>query len=293
MLSHLPSDLVEVFLEDLKKKRSQATYQLYAHYLRHFAKQMEGRKIDSIVETDILRFTRSRNPLICIRSFFHWCKKTVGVIAKNPTKKIPIPCNGHREKILDRREEVRFLRSSPRALREALIFLGGTGARPGEFCSLTWEQIRIMGEGIPLEEALKSGLCFFALNHFKGKNRRKNPHRQRLIFIPKRVGRMLCRLRARGKDCQSGVIFKTAKGLEWNYNSFRSCFRRSRAKVFAASSDHLSQVVPYTLRHTFATRLASRGVNPKILAEMLGHSTTKMCEWYIHPSADDMRKWLE
>ena len=41
-------------------------------------------------------------------------------------------------------------------------------------------------------------------------------------------------------------------------------------------------VSPYTLRHTFATHLLKQGESQKTVAELLGHSTTRMTERYLH-----------
>ena len=38
----------------------------------------------------------------------------------------------------------------------------------------------------------------------------------------------------------------------------------------------------YGLRHAFGTRAVLRGVDIKTLAELLGHTTTKMSEHYVH-----------
>ncbi len=44
---------------------------------------------------------------------------------------------------------------------------------------------------------------------------------------------------------------------------------------------------PYTLRHTFATRLARNGVPPKVIADLLGHSDLKMVMRYMNTTYED------
>src|ERR1019366_602818 len=42
----------------------------------------------------------------------------------------------------------------------------------------------------------------------------------------------------------------------------------------------------HDLRHTFASRLASRGVGLQIIAKALGHRSTRMTERYARPSRE-------
>lgn len=49
----------------------------------------------------------------------------------------------------------------------------------------------------------------------------------------------------------------------------------------------------HVLRHTYATRLASKRVPPKLLADIMGHtSTVTTQDYYVHPSIDDARSYL-
>ncbi|MGR3310748.1 MAG: tyrosine-type recombinase/integrase, partial [Candidatus Brocadiales bacterium] len=43
------------------------------------------------------------------------------------------------------------------------------------------------------------------------------------------------------------------------------------------------------LRHTFATRLNSRGATPPTVQELLGHNTLSMVMRYAHPTTDHKR----
>lgn len=44
---------------------------------------------------------------------------------------------------------------------------------------------------------------------------------------------------------------------------------------------------PYTLRHTFATRLARNGIPPKVIADLMGHSDLKMVMRYMNTTYED------
>ena len=49
----------------------------------------------------------------------------------------------------------------------------------------------------------------------------------------------------------------------------------------------------HTLRHTMASHLNDKGTDILVLQSLLGHSTTRSTEIYIHPSADVVREALE
>jgi integrase len=44
----------------------------------------------------------------------------------------------------------------------------------------------------------------------------------------------------------------------------------------------------HALRHTFGTRLAEQNVNLKKIAQLMGHSNTRMTERYVHPSEEGL-----
>jgi integrase len=43
-----------------------------------------------------------------------------------------------------------------------------------------------------------------------------------------------------------------------------------------------SQAPVHRLRHTFGSRLAAAGATVREIAELLGHTSLQMAEWYIH-----------
>jgi site-specific recombinase XerD len=52
-------------------------------------------------------------------------------------------------------------------------------------------------------------------------------------------------------------------------------------------------VTCHTLRHSMASHLNDKNVDILVIQSILGHSTTRSTEPYIHPSLDSVRKAME
>jgi integrase/recombinase XerD len=59
------------------------------------------------------------------------------------------------------------------------------------------------------------------------------------------------------------------------------------AKIKAGSGVQ-GPTTPHSLRHTFATRALSNGMNIKYVQQALGHASVKTTERYVHVVGDDM-----
>ena len=63
--------------------------------------------------------------------------------------------------------------------------------------------------------------------------------------------------------------------------------------LFYASVDVPFNVTCHTLRHSMASHLNDKDVDILVIQSILGHSSTRSTEPYIHPSQDRIRKAME
>ena len=145
-------------------------------------------------------------------------------------------------------------------IRRLCNFLLHTGARPIEAMRLTYDNVDFSNNTV-------------VLGSYKGadgelRERRVPLNDKALLTIPRSDPPP-----AAYPFMIDGRPFETNKqiGYHWRKVTDRLEIRKS----------------PYTLRHTFATRLARNGVPPKVIADLLGHSDLKMVMRYMNTTYED------
>ena len=154
-------------------------------------------------------------------------------------------------------------RTSGRRLRECLRFIKLTGARPKELRDLLWSDIDV-----------EAGVA-----RLKRHKTSKKTRKDRVIPLTAPVASLLRHLADR--DGTDGPVFKTIHGGAWARNSLAQKIKRLCDR--AAVPD---EATLYGLRHRFGTRAIMNGVDLKILSELLGHSTTRTTEHYVHTAKE-------
>jgi integrase len=137
-----------------------------------------------------------------------------------------------------------------------LFALRETGARPKELRDLTWDQVQ--------EDR-------WVLTKHKTSLKVRKP---RVIILSTAMRAMMDRLRGNGHT----HVFLNTAGSPWTMNAVRLQIKRLRERLGLASD-----LCAYLCRHGFGTRAILNGVNPLVVAELMGHNSLDMVSRvYVH-----------
>jgi integrase len=200
--------------------------------------------------------------LACLKHMFSMAI-TWGKAESNPVKQVKFfRLDNQVERILTSEEEARLLAAANARLRPVLILALNTGMRLGECLSLRWNEIDFVRGALHVAHT-KSG-------------------KSRNIPMNRAVVETLRGLQRAGS--LDGPIFQ-ADGKP--IRSIQEAFNRARART------DLKDVRFHDLRHTFATRLVTAGVDIVTVSKLLGHSTLAMTLRYAHPAPEDLRRAVQ
>jgi integrase len=205
----------------------------------------------------------------------------LGVIGYNPIERVTAPRPPRKEMRPLTPEEVDVFLQSTRAdrLHALWVVLVTTGLRIGEATGLHWDDIDLDGHSLQVCETVK---------RIKGRGLvigdTKTAHSRRRVELARST---VLALRAHEKQQKwegriagtswkdLGLVFTTLSGGPLDAGSV------GHAKDRAQDAASLPRT--HDLRHTAATYLLSQGVHPKIVQELLGHSSvTLTMDTYSH-----------
>lgn len=227
------------------------------------------RRLKEITPWLIERYKTERKPLVapasvnlelaCLKHMFSMAIQW-GKVDSNPVKRVKfMRLDNQVERILTAEEEVRLLEHASDRLKPIVLLALNTGMRLGEIIGLTWEQVDWARGAVTLTRT-KSG-------------------KSRSIPMNRAARAVLDPLR--GDGTPTGPVFGKP-------NSVLAQTRRDFDQVRLAAK--LEGLRFHDLRHTFATRLVTRGVDIVTVSKLLGHSTILMTMRYSHPAPEDFRR---
>lgn len=218
------------------------------------------------------------------------------IIMKNPVKLANLPKKEKRPKrrVLTDEEQQLFLKYAASSSFYNLYRLAlATGLRIGELTSLTWKDIDFENECLTVTGTLK----YFKDTGFY-KDTPKSDSGNRTVPLLPSICKMLKHVRReQNKErLSAGNKWKPVKGLEHLVFTTKTG-EPLKKRTIAYDIDHITDEInenekdiphfekfsPHTLRHTFATRALENGIPPKVVQEILGHSSITMTlDLYTH-----------
>lgn len=163
-------------------------------------------------------------------------------------------------------EEKRLLDVSPDWLKEIIVFALNTGLRQGELIDLTWDRVDLLNKTFTILEQKNKGKDTLPLNE---------------------NAMEILNARSKVKSIKGNFVFYNKKGntiVSSNLGrSFRSVVKKAGIAKFRF----------HDLRHTFATRLAQRGVDIYKIQRLGRWKSIQMVIRYAHHYAESLRDGIE
>jgi len=195
-----------------------------------------------------------------------------GLVVSNPVRSVRLEHESQKEKkvrSLDEAQVRAFFVAAKGTPFESYFHLAlATGARPSELLALEWSDIDFELGTVRISASLGQVEWGGPLVRKATKTARS----RRLLDVPlSSLERLRSDWEAQGSP-RNGYLFTNSAGSAWDYRGFA---RRALAPI---ASEAKLKIVLYDFRHTSNSLLLASGVSPVVLAERLGHSSTRLVE---------------
>lgn len=207
------------------------------------------------------------------------------MIPRNATEAAKAPRPNHKEiHPLDREQVRALLQAASEAdnrLETLYVLAVTSGMRQGELLALKWEDVDLDEGVIHIRRTLTRNGGRISLGKPKTPKSRRSVRLTAAAVeaLKAHLSRQMEEMKRLGDLYQDqGLIFTTETGAPINPSNLR---QRSFNKLLKRAG--LPQIRFHDLRHTCATLLLGRNVNPKIVSEMLGHANISITlDTYSH-----------
>ena len=278
---------LDTWLKLVKPRLQSRTYQDYSELLKRYVRDSLGKKkLESIKAIHLqelyseMQDTRKLSPTVIrytntiLKSAFGFAVKQ-DILFKNPAKMVELPKLIKREMVvLSKDEALIFLNASQKErLATLFTFLLATGCRPSEAIGLKWQDLSFDRNSVEIKRVVvwnRTGGSWQFSKPKTAKSRRTIPLPVSLIKELKqhRIKQHKERLKL-GADWQDfDLVFPSQVGTPLTMGRITRVFQRIKDDCEITKPLRL-----YDLRHSTATFLLQKNINPKVVSERLGHST--------------------
>ena len=165
-----------------------------------------------------------------------------------------------------------------------------TGMRIGEICALKWSDVDLDSCLINVDRTvLRIRNTQVRGNQLKTiivTGTPKTDSSQRVIPLPKAIGKLL-KTESKEQSADYYVATCSTKLMEPRryYEKYKQILRKCGITT---------NYTFHALRHTYATRCIENGIDPKVVSELLGHSSvTITLNRYVHPTMEMKKRCVE
>jgi integrase len=277
-------ELIDRFAESLPADAPPETVEYYRACLGRLAQRFGNRRASGLTGQEAALWQKKlareyapntvNHTTACAGRLFKWAIDEAGLIpGPNPFAKVKALDVRLRERLMSREEYRRLHDSSPPALRDVLVALRYTSARPGEVRALEW---RMVDWGrklwvLPAHKTIRT-------------SRAKAP---RVIAFPPEVEEVMRRRLAASGGGPGDRVFLTARGRPWSKRRLGELFALARRKA-GLEGKRGERLVLYTTRHTILTEAVRSGVTGPQLQALGGWTSLAMARRYVHLDEADV-----
>lgn len=272
---------------------------MFNYYIRPF---LGNKKISEVTGQDIQvfynelaknQYSKSTISLIhaLTTNLFRYAYR-LELIEKNPIDLIILPRGRQKQerRVLSQTEQKILLQYLANQELEILItFALSTGMRIGEITGLSWENVNFEKNELYIRRILKkdrSNQYYIDVPKTK-KSSRTVPLLPQIVQLLQHCKLQQETRRLQGKFKKErkelgNLVFIRPNGSP--YSDIYLC-RKLRQITAEINNDKIpfAPLTPHCLRHTFATRALESGISPKVVQELLGHSSiTLTLDLYTH-----------
>lgn len=257
-----------------------------------------NKQISKIKKSDVILFYKEKSETLangtirCLHKYIHAALEMAvedDLIRKNPANNCIKDYMGSEPRTaMNKEETLKFLeyaenyKNGSDYLLAVKIMLG-TGLRVGEVTGITWDDVDFKNKTINIDKqfTLIAGGGKHEYHISKPKTEsgiRKVPmsddvydmiyhHKKDTYFQSLKYGTSV--------DGYSGFVFHTRTGLPILSSRINDYLSKVIKSYNESHEDKLPKISCHTMRHTFCTRMAEMGINPKSLQYIMGHSNYK------------------
>jgi integrase len=290
---------LESWLGDIEGTIRRHTYEQYKSVVgKHLVPEIGRTKLKQISRPAIRRLYRekkqtglSSRTVEYIHVTLHKALKDAaedGLINTNPAQGLKLPQRDAKETKALSPEQVGALLEGAREDRlEALYVVAlHTGLRRGELLALRWNDVDFEKGTIRVDESLDQHGAFHAPKREESRRTLRLTPFSLAALKAHRARQNEERLRVGERWEDNDLVFPNTVGKPMNPSNL---YRREFRPLLSKASLEDEGFTFHSLRHTFATTLAERGIHPATAQKLLGHKDIRMTLAIYTHATDDMQ----
>jgi site-specific recombinase XerD len=274
-------DGITEYLDYVKASKSPQTYEIYKHSLQRFLTSVGNIPIENVnlrhmdlfisQSAKTMKNVTLNTQIRAIKSFFSCCKRWQ-ITQINPiegTRQLRVPQKIPAYMSYEELHRLLEIIKSDQWLYDIVKFAAYTGARLGEITNLDWKNIDLENRNIYIQSSI----------NFQVKS-----GKMRTIPMSDEIRTLLVERCAR-----EGLVFKGRRRQKKIYPVYLS----RQFKKAIREHGFNEELHFHSLRHTFASILAQKGVSLHFIQKLLGHSNISVTQIYSHLETSNLRDAIE